>query len=94
MADEPLRAGGRYLVKQHHRARRGIVEAICDRVDVNTLRPRAGADGLALNDIGRVRLRTSGAARVRRLRTPQPRTGAFILIDEATNDTVGAGMVE
>ena len=56
------------------------------------LEPRAGAAELALNDIGRVRLRTSKPLAF----DPYARnraTGSFILIDEATNDTVGAGMI-
>ena len=50
------------------------------------------APQLALNDIGRVRVRTGDAV----LADPYDEnraTGAFILVDEATNETVGAGMV-
>ena len=59
-------------------------------VDVDTLRATQPATRLELNDIGRVHLRTIAAAGLRRL-CPQPPHGSFILIDEATNDTVGAG---
>ena len=63
------------------------------RVDVNTLhRDRTGAPSSPSTTSAAVRLRTSAPLLVddyRRNRT----TGAFILIDEATNDTVGAGMV-
>ncbi len=62
------------------------------RLDVNTLHRDEDADGLQLNEIGRVRLRTTVpllADEYRRNRT----TGGFILIDEATNRTVGAGMI-
>ena len=61
-------------------------------IDVTSLQRVTGPAELALNDIGRVRLRTSkplafdSYARNRF-------TGSFILIDEATNDTVGAGMI-
>ena len=92
MADAPLRAGGRYAIKHATHAARALVEAIEDRVDVASL-TRAPATGeLGLNDIGRVRLRTSKALAF----DPYLRnraTGSFILIDEATNDTVGAGMI-
>jgi bifunctional enzyme CysN/CysC len=50
------------------------------------------ADRLVLNEIGRVQLRTTApllADEYRRNRT----TGGFILIDESTNGTVGAGMI-
>ena len=91
MADAPLKPGGRYTVKHTTRTARAIVEEVAHKVDVHTLEPRPAKD-LGLNDIGRVRLRTSAplvADPYARNRT----TGSFILIDEATNDTVGAGMV-
>jgi sulfate adenylyltransferase large subunit len=91
MGEQPLRPGGRYAIKHTSRTARAVVEELEHRVDVNTLRS-APADELGLNEIGRVRLRTSSPLlldRYSRNRT----TGSFILIDEATNDTVGAGMV-
>ncbi len=91
MADAPLKPGGRYTVKHTTRTARAVVEEVAHKVDVHTLEPRPAKD-LGLNDIGRVRLRTSAplvADPYARNRT----TGSFILIDEATNDTVGAGMV-
>ncbi|MCW3022800.1 MAG: sulfate adenylyltransferase, partial [Conexibacter sp.] len=69
-----------------------VVDAIVDHVDVHTLERGPAPAELGLNDIGRVRLR------VRRPLVTDPYsrnrvTGAFILIDEATNDTVAGGMV-
>jgi sulfate adenylyltransferase subunit 1 (EFTu-like GTPase family) len=92
MADAPLRAGGRYALKHTTRSVRAIVDAIEHRVDLHTLEPVPGPDQLALNDIGRVRLRTSSAL-VADLYARNRATGSFILIDEASNDTVGAGMI-
>jgi len=91
MADEPLRPRGRYAIKHTTRTARVIVEEIEHRVDVNTLAHEPAAQ-LGLNEIGRLRLRCSSPLVVdsyARNRT----TGSFILIDEATNDTVGAGMI-
>jgi bifunctional enzyme CysN/CysC len=92
MTDQPLHQGGRYLVKQTTRTATAIVDELCNHVDVHTLERADAPQQLALNDIGRVRLRTS---------TPlvfdpyiaNRRTGSFILIDEATNNTVGAGLI-
>jgi sulfate adenylyltransferase subunit 1 (EFTu-like GTPase family) len=89
--DEPTRRGARYLVKHTTRSVPARLEAIEHRLDVTTLADEP-ADELALNEIGRVRLRL-GAPLV-----PDPyeqvrATGAFIVVDEATNDTVGAGMI-
>jgi sulfate adenylyltransferase large subunit len=92
MSERPLRAGARYVLKHTTRGATAIVEEISDRVDVHSLARAAGAEELQLNDIGRVRLRTSVPlafdtyARNRR-------TGSFIVIDEASNETVGAGLI-
>ncbi|GAB1694522.1 sulfate adenylyltransferase subunit CysN [Krasilnikovia sp. M28-CT-15] len=88
----PLRVGGKYAIKHTTRGARAVVRGLQYRLDVNTLHRDESADGLALNEIGRVRLRTTVpllADEYRRNRT----TGGFILIDETTNRTVGAGMI-
>ena len=92
MADAPLRAGGRYAIKHATHAARAIVEKVIDHVDVHTLTPDPRAIELALNDIGRIRVRTSKPLAF----DPYARNramGSLILIDESTNDTVGAGMI-
>ena len=89
---EPLRAGARYAIKHTTRSATAIVGDLVNRVDVRTLEREPAPARLELNDIGRIALRTSVPlafdtyARNRR-------TGSFILIDEATNATVGAGMI-
>ena len=91
MSDQPLQPRGRYSIKHTTRTARVVVEDIEHRVDVNTLE-HVEAHQLGLNEIGRVHLRSSSPLVLdpyRRNRT----TGSFILIDEATNDTVAAGMV-
>jgi sulfate adenylyltransferase subunit 1 (EFTu-like GTPase family) len=91
MGQTPLRPGARLVIKHTTRTTRARIEELDYRVDINTL-GHEPADGLALNEIGRVRTRTGSplmADPYARNRT----TGSFILIDEASNDTVGAGMV-
>jgi sulfate adenylyltransferase large subunit len=93
LAEKPLRAGGRYLVKHTSRSVTAIVDEISDLVDVHTLqRTQPPEELLALNDIGRVRLRTSTPLVFDPYRRNR-RTGSFILIDETSNETVGAGMI-
>jgi bifunctional enzyme CysN/CysC len=92
MTDAPLRAGARYTLKHTSRTVTAIVQTIDDVVDVHTLERDAPPPELALNDIGRVRLRTS-APLVFDPYARNRRTGSFILIDEASNGTVGAGMI-
>jgi bifunctional enzyme CysN/CysC len=92
MTDDPVVAGRRYAIKHTTRSARAIVEEVRYRIDVNSLHRDESARQLALNDIGRLRLRTAVPLifdEYRRNRT----TGSFILIDEATNGTVGAGMI-
>jgi bifunctional enzyme CysN/CysC len=92
MNDAPMRQGGRYLLKHTTRTVKTIVEDLRYRIDVNTLHREADADELGLNAIGRVRLRTSGPLMLDDYRDNRA-TGGFILIDEASSDTVAAGMV-
>jgi bifunctional enzyme CysN/CysC len=92
MDEKPLRAGSRYLVKHTSRSAMAVVDEIGEIVDVHTLERDAPPLELALNDIARVRLRTS-APLVFDPYTSNRRTGSFILIDESSNRTVGAGMI-
>jgi bifunctional enzyme CysN/CysC len=92
MADAPLRAGARYTIKHATHSARALVDEVADRVDVHTLAPDGAATELGLNDIGRVRLRTSKPLAFDPY-VANRATGSFILIDESSNDTVGAGMI-
>jgi sulfate adenylyltransferase large subunit len=91
MSTRPLVPGARYRLKHTTRTVPARVEAIEGRIDVNSL-AEDGASELRLNDLGRVRLRLGGEV----LADPYARnraTGSFILIEESTNDTAGAGMI-
>ncbi|MCZ7425838.1 GTP-binding protein [Micromonospora sp. WMMA1949] len=88
----PLQVGGRYAIKHTTRSARAIVRGLHYRLDINSLHRDETAAELKLNEIGRVRLRTTVpllADEYRRNRT----TGGFVIIDESTNRTVGAGMI-
>jgi bifunctional enzyme CysN/CysC len=88
----PLRVGGKYAIKHTTRSARAIVRGLHYRLDINSLHRDESADELRLNEIGRVRLRTTVpllADEYRRNRT----TGGFVIIDETTNRTVGAAMI-
>jgi bifunctional enzyme CysN/CysC len=92
MTEAPLAPGRRYALKHTTRTVRATVQEVVDRWDPETLEVFADPSSLGLNDIGRVRLRTSSPVLADPFRV-NPVTGAFILIDEHTNDTVGAGIV-
>jgi sulfate adenylyltransferase subunit 1 len=70
---------------------RAVVDAVLSRLDVATLDQTVAAE-LTLNDIGRIRLRTSEPLTVDRYATNRS-TGAFLLVDEVSGATVAAGMV-
>ncbi len=88
-----LTPGRRYVLKHTSRRVRAIVDAIVCRLDVETLALDTDDAPLRLNDIGRIRLRTTEPLAFDPYRTNRE-TGAFILIDESSNDTVAAGMIE
>jgi bifunctional enzyme CysN/CysC len=92
MTDEPLRPRQRLAVKHTTRTVRGMVKELAYRLDVNTLHRDLEATELGLNDIGRVRIRTTQPLFVDDYLRNRV-TGRFILVDEATNATVGAGML-
>jgi sulfate adenylyltransferase subunit 1 len=79
-------------LKQGTQSVRASIESLHSRLDLTTLEPDAGADTLAFNDIGAVRI---GVARpiIADLYADNRATGSFILIDEATHHTVAGGMI-
>ncbi len=92
MSERPLEPGARLLVKHTTRTAPALVGELVSVVDMHSLDDRSSPERLELNDIGVVRLRLAEPLAV----DPYARnaaTGSFILIDEASNDTVGAGMV-
>ena len=92
MTDTPIRQGGRYLLKHTTRTVKTIVDDLRYRIDVNTLHRDQEATELGLNEIGRIRLRTSSPLLLDEYDLSRT-TGGFVLIDETSYDTVGAGMV-
>jgi sulfate adenylyltransferase large subunit len=92
MSERPVTDGARLLVKHTTRTVTARIDEVVSVVDIRTLEDRDRPGRMELNDLGVVRLRLAEPLAV----DPYARnraTGAFILIDEATNETVGAGMV-
>jgi bifunctional enzyme CysN/CysC len=92
MSEDPLEAGRRYALKHTTRTVRTTVQAIRERTDPETLERQLEPTALRINDIGQVTLRTSSVVLADPY-TINPVTGAVILIDEQSNDTVAAGIV-
>ena len=92
MSERPLEPRARLRVKHTTRSVRAVADELLTRVDVHTLEDAAAPERLELNDIGRVAFRLAEPLAVDPYADNRA-TGAFILVDEATNETVGACMV-
>ena len=92
LAQEPLARGRRYLVRHGTRTVKALLAEPAYRVNVNTL-DREPTDTLALNDIGRVTVRTGEPLAWVPYRESRA-AGSFIVMDESSNNTVAAGMIE
>jgi sulfate adenylyltransferase large subunit len=92
MAEKPLEPQTKLAIKHTTRTVRAIADELLSVIDIHTLEDQPAPARLELNDIARVRLRLSEPLAVDAYGDNRT-TGAFILIDEATNDTVGAGMI-
>jgi bifunctional enzyme CysN/CysC len=91
-AETELRAGAKLALKHTTRWGRALVKDLQYRLDVNTLHRDEQAGALTLNEIGRVRLRTTVPLFFDEYRRNRA-TGSFVLVDESTNNTVGAGII-
>ncbi len=92
MDADPLSAGRKLAILHTTRMARAVVRDLVYELDVNTLHRNERPDALRLNEIGRVRLRITTPLLVDDYADNRT-TGSFVLIDEATNRTVGAGVV-
>jgi len=88
----PMTKNRKYAIKHTTRWARAVVKDIMYRIDVNTLHRDEKAKELKLNEIGRVKLRVTQPLFVDAYQRNRE-TGSFILVDEATNKTVAAGMI-
>ncbi|MCK4678438.1 MAG: sulfate adenylyltransferase, partial [Bacteroidales bacterium] len=92
MSEKPMQLNGKYAVKHTTKDVRCMVKEVKYKVDVNTLERIHDDNLVGLNEIARVSLRTTNPLYIDSYRENR-KTGALILIDEATNTTVGVGMV-
>ncbi len=93
MHQRPLQRGKKYFLKQTSNTVQAVVSEIEHRINITTLEPQAAPTELGLNDIGEIRLRTAKPIVYDGYATNRL-TGSFILIEQGTNATVGAGMLK
>ena len=87
-----LESKRKLVLKHSTNSTRCLVDDLIYRLDINTLHREESVKQLTMNEIGRVKLRTMKPLMFDAYKDNRS-TGAFILIDEDTNDTVGAGMI-
>lgn len=92
MHEDALRPGGKYKIRQTTKDARCVVRDIRYKVDINTLHRDESQQEINMNDIARVSIKTTSPLFYDSYRKNR-HTGSVILIDEHTNDTVGAGMI-
>ena len=91
--ERPLQPNGKYVVKHTSRDARCMVKEVAYKMDINTLRKFPEDNkSIGMNDIGRVQLRTTVPLHFDAYSRNRS-TGSLILVDEATNETVAAGMI-
>lgn len=90
--ENPLIPGNKYILRHTTNEAKCIVKEVRYKVDINTLHRKKDDINIGLNDIGRVHLRTSKPIMFDPYKKNKI-TGSVILIDEKTNNTVGAGMI-
>lgn len=91
LSETPMSTARTYIVRHTTRESKAKISTISYKVDVNTLEQQATTD-LKMNDIARISFKLAQPLMVDSYATNRS-TGAFIVIDESTNNTVGAGMI-
>jgi sulfate adenylyltransferase subunit 1 len=92
MNDTPLHPGKTYIIRHTSKETKCVVKEIQYKVDINTLHRLEKVKSLGLNEIGRISLKTAQPLFFDSYRRNRA-TGSLIIIDETTNETVGAGMI-
>ncbi len=92
LSERPLLTGGKYSLKHTTKDVRCIIKDVRYKIDINSLHRLEHDKSIGMNDIARVQLRTTAPLFYDSYRKNRI-TGSVILIDEATNETVGAGMI-
>jgi sulfate adenylyltransferase subunit 1 len=91
-SDKPLAGRAKYILRHTTKEVKAIVSEVCYKVNINTLHKVEDDLTLSLNDIGRIKIRTSAPLIADSYKSNRI-TGSFVLIDELTNATVAAGMI-
>jgi sulfate adenylyltransferase subunit 1 len=92
LSSQPAQVGGKYSIMHTSNSTKAIVQSVVYTIDMKTLERSTEKLNLTMNAIGRIRLKTAKPLMIDAYRDNR-HTGNFILIDDATNETVAAGMI-
>jgi sulfate adenylyltransferase subunit 1 len=92
MSSKPLKPRTKVVIKHTTNQCLGMVKELKYKIDINTLHRMQDIDTLAMNDIGRISIRTAKPL-FYDVYKKNRQTGSIIIIDEQTNETIGAGMI-
>jgi sulfate adenylyltransferase subunit 1 len=90
--EKPMVLGGKYVIRHTTSELRGIIRQVDYKMNINNLEHNTEDKGVGLNEIARIRLKTSKPIFYDPYKENRI-TGSVIIIDEGTNNTVGAGMI-
>jgi sulfate adenylyltransferase subunit 1 len=92
MSQKPLQARTKVVIKHTTNECVGMISTLKYKVDINTLHRIEGIEKVEMNDIARISIRTSKPLFYDAYKRNR-QTGSLIIIDEQTNETIGAGMI-
>jgi len=92
MSTTPLKLRSKVVIKHTTNECVGLIKELKYKVDINTLHRIEDFDSIRMNDIGRISIRTSKPLFYDSYKKNR-QTGSLIIIDEQTNETIGAGMI-
>jgi sulfate adenylyltransferase subunit 1 len=90
--EKPMVLGGKYVIRHTTAELRGIIQEVVYKVNISTLEEDTEDKTVSLNEIAKITIKTSKPVFCDSY-TENHITGSMIIIDEATNNTVGAGMI-
>ena len=92
MSTKPIQARTKVIIRHTTKETIGMVKALNYKIDINTLHRIEHIDKVEMNDIARLSIRTAKPLFYDAYKTNR-QTGSIIIIDEQTNETIGAGMI-
>ncbi len=90
--ERPLQVRGKYILRHTTNEVKCIIQEVKFKMDINSMNKNTEDKEIKMNDIGKIKIKTAKPLFFDAYRKNR-NTGSFILIDDITNETVGAGMI-